>query len=687
MAVAETDTGLSALRRMLAPSSVAVVGASPREGALSSRFVSGLLRHGFPGRVVPVNPNYDEVEGLPCAPSVLEAGLIDLAVLAIPKRLVLESLEECAAAGVAGVVVFASGFAETGAEGAAEEQRIAARARASGLRVLGPNSPGFLNITHRCCVIASGVSFRDHFFGGGVAVLAQSGGVAGLLTERAQDRGVGLSQVICTGNEADITVGELLSYLAEDEATKAVAVFLETVRDGDSFTAGLRALREAGKGAVVLRVGATELAARASQAHTGALATADDVFDAVLARYRAVRARDADELIDTAAALAAYGPARSRAVGIVSTSGGAGVLATEAAEQAGLALPALTDNTRAALAAVTPDFASLANPADMSGMFVENPGIFRGSLAVFLRAKEVEAVVLVLTVQPPALADELAQRTIDAARGCRKPLCVLWMAGAMSEPARRRLRRAGLLVFEHPERCMRALAARAELGRPLPEAINVVVGRRPPPRHRAALEHEALALVAEAGIAVVETRFCHTAEEARAAAVELGGPVAVKACARDLPHKAAVGAVALHPDDPEEAFLRVTQAARAAGATVEGAIVQRLADPGVETIVGVRIDRTFGPVLVAGLGGAGVEAQVAVGRRLLPLARGEAEELAAILPAGDRRAFAAAIEAIAAIALSFGERLDALEVNPLIVHEQGVVAVDALALFTEEDAL
>lgn len=670
---------------MLAPASVAVIGASPRTGSLSLRFLAGLTRHGFPGRVVAVNPSYDEVEGYPCVASVTAAGEIDLAVLAVGRRRVLETLEECAAAGVPGAVVFASGYSETGEDGRADELRIAELAQRTGLRVLGPNSPGFVNLTRSCCVIASGVSLRESFIAGGLAIVAQSGGVAGLLTERAQDAGIGISTVVCTGNEADVKVGELMSVLAADPATKAVALFLEGIRDGGEFTAGLHALRRAGKPTVVLKAGATGIAARASQAHTGALVTDADVFEAVLARHGAVAVRSLDDLLETAAVLEGLGRARTPSVGIVTTSGGAGVVATEAAERVGLELPPLAERTRAALAAAVPDFASLANPADMSGMFTEREEIFRDALRAFLDADEFEAIVLVLTVQPTAFAGQLAERILELHRG-GAPLVVLWVAGSTSADARAWLRAGGVLVSEDPDRCMRALAARTVVAR----AAAVATPGLPAPSELdaaqaagAALEHEALAALAAAGVHVAATRFCGSSEEARRAARELGGRLAVKAAARDLPHKAAAGAVVLGVEGEDAcaaAFAHVVEAARAVGAAPEGAVVQVQAEPGRELIVGVRRDPLFGPVLVVGDGGTGVEEHGRMARRLLPLAPGEADELAAAL--GTHEA-AATIRAVEALALALGDRLEALEVNPLIVRNGSATAVDALVLFCE----
>jgi acyl-CoA synthetase (NDP forming) len=514
--------------------------------------------------------------------------------------------------------------------------------------------------------------------------VSQSGGVGGLITERSQDARVGLSSVICTGNESDVGMGEALQFLAADDATKVVAMFIEGIRNAEDFVAGLAALRAAGKPAVVLKTGATEVAARASAAHTGSLMTDAHVFQAVLERHGAVAVQSLDDLIGTAAALERLGPARSRRVGIITTSGGAGVVATEAAERAGLELPKLPDSTRAALEAVMPDFASPSNPTDMSGMFTEREEIFRDSLQAFLTADEFDAVVLVLTAQPPDFSLVLADRMLEVAKD-GAPLICLWIAGAMVHPAQDRLRRGGMLVHDDPDRLMRVLGNRAEAGRTLPAPAEVAAIAVPGSLEAArtagaALESEALDALEAAGVPVARTVLCRTVEEARAAASAIAGPVAVKAAARDLLHKAAVGGVVVGVEGPDavaEAFERVTAAAHAAGATVEGAVVQQLASKGSELIVGVRRDPLFGPALVFGEGGASVEDHARVIRRMLPLGQGEAAELA-----GQAEGVAAAIAGVEALALALGDALEAVEVNPLIVGADGTAtAVDAVLLF------
>jgi acyl-CoA synthetase (NDP forming) len=602
------------------------------------------------------------------------------------------ALGECAAAGVAGVSIFASGFAEVGEEGAAEERRIAELARETGMRVIGPNSPGFINFTDSTCVIASGVGFRPSFRSGGIGIVAQSGGVAGLLVERAQDAGAGLSLAVCTGNEADLTVGETLWWLVDHEPTKVVAIFLEGIRSPDLLAGGFDALRRAGKPVVVLKGGATGAAARASAAHTGALASEDDVVDAFLRRHGAIRVQGFDELIDHAVALERLGPTKTRSVGILSTSGGAGVVATEAAERAGLELPELGAATAERLAAVMPDFAATGNPADMSGMFSEDPEIFRASLRAFTEAPEFGTAVLVLTVHPPEPSEKLADLILSAEA---RDLAVLWTAGRMAAPARERLMGAGLAVFEDAERCMRALAARALVGGGEEEPARTVAA----PEAAAAgnlTEAESLALLAGAGVPVARTVECADADAARAAAAELGR-VVVKASAPDLLHKSDAGAVVVGIDDPEaaaQAHEEVVAAAERAGAHPRGSIVQAMAPAGIELIVGARRDAVLGPVLVVGAGGIEAELTERVARRMLPLRAGEAAAMLRELPIAplfdgyrgappaDLDAAAAAIEGLAALAVAFGDRLEALEVNPLLMHPdgRGATAVDALLL-------
>jgi acyl-CoA synthetase (NDP forming) len=680
------------LDRLLRPRGVAVIGASPRPGALSARFIGALQRHGFPGRIAPVNPGYDEVMGLPCYPSVADAGEIDLAVISLAASRVLGAVEECAEAGLGAALVFSSGFGEVGEAGRAEQQRLGEIARRTGLRVVGPNSPGFLNITDHTCLAALGVAFRPTLRPGPIAVIAQSGGGGGLLVERAQDAGLGVSLLLCTGNEADLTIADVLPWLAEHDQTRVVALFCEAIRHSEDFVAGLEQLRAAGKHVVILKAGSTEAGARATAAHTGALASDDHVVDALLDRHGIPRAYSFEELLATAMALERLGPAPGKRVGILTTSGGAGVVAAESAERAGLILPTPEPSTRERLAAAAPDFAATANPADMSGMFSEREEIFTDSLTALAQADEFDQLVLVLTVHNPENSKRLAELLVRVRDASGAPLAVLWIAGQMSGPSIAWLREQGLAVFEDSDRCMRALDGRAIAGRPAPGPALA-----PPPAPTAVpaapLESESMAMLSAAGVPVALTILCATPEAAADTAQRLSAPLAVKSAARDLLHRSEIGGVVLGVRTPAEAAAaheRVVEAARAAGATPEGSIVQEMAPAGIELICGARRDPEFGPVLVVALGGLTAELQSDAARRMLPLRAGEAAamlgELRAYpllegyrgMPGGDIDAAARAIEAIAGFAVSLGAELEAVEVNPLIVHPGGAVAVDAL---------
>jgi acyl-CoA synthetase (NDP forming) len=390
------------------------------------------------------------------------------------------------------------------------------------------------------------------------------------------------------------------------------------------------------------------------------------------------------------------GPSKGRGVGILSTSGGAGVVATEAAERSGLELPDMQANTAEALKKVIPDFASLGNPADMSGMFSERPEIFQESLRIFTEAPEFDTTVMVLTVHPPEPSERLADLILGADAS---NLAVLWTAGKMSKPSIERLGDRGIAVFEDAERCMRALAARNVVGQPQADLLPPTGFVPQLPSRGALTEHEGLDLLAAGGVPVARTIECATAEAAATAAAELGGKVVVKASARDLLHKSDAGAVIVGVEGADAvaaAHDTVVAAALAAGATPDGSIVQALAAPGIELIVGARRDPVLGAVLVVGPGGTLAELIGGAARRMLPLRQGEAAEMLeelTIAPllhgyrgeAGvDLAAAVSAIEALADVAVALGDDLADIEINPLVLHPGGAVAVDALVLTSEE---
>jgi acyl-CoA synthetase (NDP forming) len=678
-----------------------VIGASSRPGALSGRFISELARHGYIGQISPVNPRYSEVLGRRCFSTVTAAadeGPIDLVVIALSEDRVLDALEESYAAGAGGAMIFTSGFSETGAEGREREEQLRHFAERTGFRVLGPNCAGFINVRDSVCLMMSSIAFREEFVSGGVSLVSQSGGVTGVVLERAQDAGVGLGLALSTGNEADITLGETLRWMAGDESVEVVAGYVEGIRDAGQFIGGLEALRDAGKPVVIMKVGATEAGARATEAHTGSLATPDDVIEAVFQRLGVIRVFGFDDLIDTAVCLQHGRTGAGRRVGILTTSGGVGTVAAEAAERAGLEVPSLSERTRALLSAAMPDFASLQNPVDMTAMFQEDLSIFDACLRAFSEAEEIDTLVLSIATHAPAFAERLADQFIDYVSGGGTKPVILWPAGAMSALAQRRLRQSGFAVVEDVERCMRAIAAAGAL---LPDsrlALAPVVDARVPVE--APSEIEVLAAFAAAGVPTIESIACRDEQQAVRAAQQLGARVVVKAYAPGLLHKTDIGAVVVGVEGPQacaEAHRHVVHAAARAGFEPEGSIIQPLAPDGIELVVGVRRDPNFGSIIVVAPGGTGVELTTDVVRRLLPPRVGEAEEMLRELrsypllsgyrgrPPADLDAAARAVEALAGFAVSFGDRLEAAEINPLIVHTDGAgaSAVDAVLVLTD----
>jgi len=494
-----------------------------------------------------------------------------------------------------------------------------------------------------------------------------------------------------------------LRWYAADPETQFVAVYIEGIRDPADLVSGFDALARQNKPVIVLKAASTEVVARATSAHTGVLATSDDVFDAVLARYGGIRVHGVEELIDVTVALERLKMGASKRVGLISTSGGAGVLATQAAERAGIELPEPAPETRERLAQILPDYASSGNPGDMSGAFNEHPEIFNESIAAYCDDPQYDAVGGILTVQPPPVADLLAGNLIDFARSQSRPPAVLWIAGEMSAAGRARLREAGLAVFEDADRCMRALAARVrknpldKRSAPSSPSVNIDLGSLKNQPAGQVPDDEALALLGRCGIPVPPMHKCATTNNARGALRELGR-VAVKAVG--LAHKASAGGLVLDvttEDEIVQAHTQVTEAAAQGGGEPAYTIVQQLAPSGLELIIGARRDPGFGVILVVGLGGSIAELCQRVSRRLLPLNDGEAVEmlretgiwdvLANARPSAPLET-AAAIHQLAGLAQAIGDRLEAVEVNPLIVHSstEGVSAVDVLLLLRDTQA-
>lgn len=678
------------LDRLLRPRSVAVVGASDNPTRLGSRFVGGLLRHDFPGEVYPVNPKYETVLGLPCFPTLLDIpGPCDAAVLSVPAADIEEALRQCSEKGIAGAIIFAAGYKEKDEEGAEAERRLARLSEELGVRLVGPNGPGYINCVDRVMLTATSVGFRPTMPPAGrLGVVAQSGGVAGIIAERAMDRGIGLSFVLCTGNEADVDAAEALEYLVDDPDTDGIAVYIEGVGGGARLLEAWRKASEAGKPVVIYKPGENAASTRAAQAHTGSLVGDDRVFNGLARQHGVLRVYDLDDMLEIAAALPHLPERASESILLLTTSGGGSVITADALGRLGMELPALSRELRAELAERMPQFAILENPVDMTADFVNDPSLFQDSIELATESGDHPVVALILTIQRPDFADTLVDMVLSSPYAKTGQLIVLWYAGEMSAAARKRLRGEGVIVFETPSAVAQALAAtriwhgRDKNGRS-PQAAPAA-----PATPRIDSTGDLYAVLEACGVPVPAWALVDSPEAAVEAGERLPGPWALKSATLALGRKSDVGGVRLGVTESSELADAYTDVREATGHAA--VLVQGMVDVAFELVLSVKADEIFGANVVLGLGGRFVELHDRAVVRQPPLTGADVvdaiEELGLApllggfrdLPRLDPTELATIANNLAAAAAQVIGSGGVLEVNPLALRagEGGLSALD-----------
>jgi acyl-CoA synthetase (NDP forming) len=690
------------LRPLLAPRSIAVVGASESPDSWAPEIERSLRHLGYDGSLYPVNPKYDTVWGLPCLASIheLPSG-VDLVVFVVPARVVVRMLEDCAERRVRGVMVVSSGFAEAGEEGRALQEQLRASALRHRIPVLGPNVEGFVNYVDH--VAPYGTTPPAEPVAGGISVLSQSGTVAWTMNQLASDRAVGLRIILGVGNEAVLGLGDLFTWAAADPATKVVTSYVETMRDVEGIGRGLDALLGARKPVLICAPrGRSEAVRRAIVAHTGALAGNTELRDAWLRGRGAILVEDPVTMFEAAVLLSHTRRVARPGVAAALQSGGACTLFAEAAGAVGLPLPDLAPRTQRTLRRTLPSFASQNNPLDVTGQAAVETDLFVGALGALARDPSVGFVAI--DAFPPRLPGELpwADPVLAEAVRLRTDTGVVFASVAMSPlaygpEAAAFVRRWRAVPFLQGHRAAAgAIAAlldlqgtRAAAVRPMAAHRNRGAALRLLRGAEGPLDEAAAARILELyGVRRPAEVVVKTPPAAREAAARLGGAVAVKALAPELPHKAKLGGVRLglrRKADVEAAAAEVLAAARRAGAAAPKVLVQQMAE-GAEVLVGALVDPRFGAAVTMRPGGAlaevGAAAFVAA-----PLTTRQATAYVAsqagrcrLDPARhDLRAVASAVAAIGRAAHDLRGRLASLEANPLLVGRRGAVAVDALA--------
>lgn len=687
------------LEKFFYPDAIAIIGASTDPTKIGGRPLQQSLELGFPGRIYPVNPKAEIVQGVPAFASVADIpGEVDCAVIALPARGVKAAVQACADKKVALAVILSAGFAEKGAAGLAEQDEILDIASAQGMRLIGPNSMGGLSLESKVSFtftaqnMHEGKGWPDL---GGVSIASQSGFVGSQLMVLFREHGIGIAKWVATGNQCDVDVAECVQHLAEDAITRVIAVYLEGATDGARLCRAFATAREKRKPVVILKVGHSHIGAQAVISHTASLVGGHQVYEAVFRRHNVHSAGSLEALVDVIAACDTGRFPVGTGLGVGTASGGVGVIMADAAEGHGFELPELPADAQAKILEAAP-LTTTRNPLDMGSM-----PFFHHAMEAMVENEAYGTVLAALghfgLLKRP-METFLEQMTDWRARHPRR---FIGLSTNMPDPVRDAFQKLGVFVCNDPTRAVAAAAAVRDIGAgfqdppddPPPELTDVAI----PVDLAAGGEQAAKKLIAAMGIPVVADRLAKTKEEARAAAETFGGRVVLKIASPDIQHKSDMGGVLVGLSGRQEVAagfdtLMARAAEAAPEARMDGILVTPLIEGGVETILGVQRDPVFGPVVMFGIGGILVEVLRDTSLRLAPFGPAQARAMIGEIrshrilegvrgaEACDLDGLADAIARLSAFAFDNRDRIDSIDINPLIVRPDGVVAVDALVV-------
>ncbi|WP_176053392.1 acetate--CoA ligase family protein [Paraburkholderia caribensis] len=704
---ARIETTLDAISLLMQPRSVAVIGASSDPSKTAARPVAYLRKHGFSGVIYPVNPRIQEIDGLRCYPDIGSLPEVpDVAIILLGVHRALEAVRELARKGTAVAIVLASGYREVGPEGA-ERQRELVEA-AGNMRLLGPNTIGLVNLTDRITLSATGALEVGDLEAGSVGVISQSGGILGSLLSRASARGVGLSKLVSTSNEADLEVADLVDYLVDDPATKVIALYLETLRDPAKFRYAADRARKAGKPIVVFKVGRSDAGVQSAVSHTGALAGSDRMYDALFRQLGVIRAQTFADLLDIPAALASGRQLTGKRVAILTSTGGAGTLVADSLGMCGFETPVPDEGTAARLRELQDgDHAVLdRNPIDVTLAGLQ-PTLLRSALRALMESPTYDAIVVVVGSSALAMPELMSGAIVDSLPASGKP--ILAYVSPQAPELIALFNRQGIPAFAAPESCTVALDA-MYVAATLPGDTNLL--NQTLEKAQVSLEGlptgcldevEAKQLFARFSITGVEEVAVTDAKTAEAAAMVMREPVVLKILSREITHKSDVGGVAINVE-PEHVAARLERmredVRRHTGREPDRYVVQRRVVRGVEVILGMHRD-PLGTAILLGMGG--VTAELFKDTTLRILTPGQTlttEEAVAMVhelktwplldgyrgrARCDVSALVQSVVAFSAMVSELGDALVEAEINPLFVLEEGkgVVAADGVVVLGE----
>lgn len=701
--IAPRGTAFAALDAMIRPRSVAVIGASDDATRIGGRPIAYMMDQGFAGTILPVNPNRPTVQGLPAFASVNALTAVpDVAIVAVPGESAVQAVADLGAKGCRAAIIFTAGFAEVDEAGAAMQERLVAAGRQHGMRILGPNCLGLFNAAVGFYPMFS-TSFEQGWpIRGNIGIASQSGAYGTHLFATSRARGLGTTVCVTTGNESDVSLGEVIGWMAQAPEVEVICAYAEGIRESERFIAALDLARRNRKPVVMMKVGRSELGGHAAKSHTASIAGDDAVTEAVLREFGVVRAGTTEQMLDIAyAASRRIYPAKN-SLGVITVSGGAGVLISDAAEAMGVPMPEMPEAAQAKLKGLI-SFSAPRNPVDCTAQAVNQTEMFEHFLETTADAGGYASMLVFLTQTggSTTMAPKLRPYLKQARERFPDRLWVLSVIASADKV--RGYEEDGYLVFEDPTRAVAAIEAMGRFGAAFaaPPPDDIVVPEVSLPA-TTPTEAEGKRILAKAGVPAVPEKACASVEEAVAAAESFGFPVVAKILSPDILHKSEIGGVILDLSSAEavreaHATLLARAAERAPGARIEGVLIAKQIKGAVEMALGVAKDPVFGPVAMVGLGGVFIEILKDVSFRRCPFGEAEAEAMIRSLkgfplldgargrPKADVAALASALSALSRFAAGAGERLAGVDVNPLLVLPQGQGAFAADAVIEVED--
>lgn len=697
---------MQTIHSLFFPESVALIGASSDPERIGGRVLRFMREGGFQGTIYPINKGEALVQGLPAYKSISDVpGPVDQAVIIIPAAGVETALREAVAKGVKSVQILTAGFAEIDEAGKALQQKLVDICRAADVRMLGPNSLGLLNLSNQYSATFSTALNGLRPVKGHIALATQSGAFGSATYGMASLRGLGFSKIIATGNEADVDVAECIDYLADDAETRVICAAVESCKDGTRLRLALLKAARAGKPVLIMKAGRTEVGASAAATHTGSLAGNDTVYDTVFAECGAYRPQSIEEMLDIAYVCAVTGqlPANDD-VAILTGSGGIGILMADHASDHGLALPPLSAGASAAVREVLP-FAVAANPLDTTAQVTAVASGVTRTLEALLTHSAYGTVFAYLAhvgLSPTRFQSTSAELIALKQKFPERGLVMVMLATPEVAAA---LDAHGIPTFADPSRAVLAIAGARQLARRQAALYTPSSGQRSAPAlGDVSTEAAAKKVLAEAGLPMLPEKVCTSAEEAATTAARYGFPVVAKISSPDIAHKTEIGGVLLNLQDADavrQAHGELLRRARAAApqARIDGVLITPMLKGGVETILGIHMDPTFGPMLMFGSGGTAVELFKDVAFASAPVDAARARQLVDAVqssrllrqwrggPQYDEAALVDAICKLSAFAETHAAQLQSIDLNPLVVREKGAVCLDAVITLREASAI